>query len=204
MTKWRLGIIGLVFIGLLGLGIAYWSTKLNAPLSSTYTTSDPSIRIGGDFTAIDQDGRAVDQTILNGKWTAIFFGFTYCPDVCPLTLQTLEKTQNLMGDKARSLQIVFVSIDPERDTPKALKAYLNSGGFPKGVIGLTGSPLEIKAITKAYRVVYEKVGTGDTYTMNHTSVIYLMNPKGEFAIPLAHGISPSDSARMIKAAMGEK
>jgi len=83
------------------------------------STGQPSV--GGPFQLVNQDGQAVDQTMLNGKWSLVFFGFTYCPDFCPTTLTALEATKQQMGDRAKDLQIVFVSVDPERDTPQALK-----------------------------------------------------------------------------------
>lgn len=109
--------------------------------------------VGGDFILTDQNGKTVDQTILNGKWTLVFFGFTYCPDYCPTTLGVLNAVQERMGDKAEDLQIVFISIDPERDTPQMLKDYLSSDGFPDGVIGLTGTPEQVAKAAKAYREI---------------------------------------------------
>jgi protein SCO1/2 len=87
--------------------------------------------VGGPFQLVDQDGRPVDQTLLDGKWSLVFFGFTYCPDYCPTTLNGLAATKALMGDKAKDLQIVFITVDPARDTPQALKDYLASDGFPE-------------------------------------------------------------------------
>jgi protein SCO1/2 len=80
--------------------------------------------IGGPFQLVDQDGRTVNQGVLNGKWSAVFFGYTYCPDVCPTTLQTLAQAKVALGAAARDLQVVFVSVDPDRDTPAQMKAYL--------------------------------------------------------------------------------
>jgi protein SCO1/2 len=117
--------------------------------------------VGGPFQLVNQDGQAVDQTLLNGKWSLVFFGFTYCPDYCPTTLQMLEATKQALGSRADDIQIVFISIDPERDTPQALKDYLSSDGFPEGVIGLTGTPEQVRAAADAYRAVYQKVGEGD-------------------------------------------
>ena len=124
--------------------------------------------VGGDFTLVNQDGRTVDQTLLNGKWSLVFFGFTYCPEFCPTTLAELAAVQQQLGDKAKDLQIVFISIDPQRDTPRQLKDYLSSDGFPKGTIGLTGTPEQVAQAAKAYRAFYQKVGEGETYTMNHS------------------------------------
>lgn len=158
-------------------------------------------QIGGPFELINQDGQPVDQTLLDGKWTLVFFGFTYCPDFCPTTLNGLAATQKLLGDDARDVQILFVSIDPERDTPAALKTYLSLDGYPEGVIGLTGTPAQVKTAADAYRAVYEKVGEGEDYTMNHTTLVYLMGPDGKFRSALQHDLGPERTARIIRQTM---
>lgn len=155
-------------------------------------------QVGGPFQLVNQDGQPVDQTMLNGKWSLVFFGFTYCPDYCPTTLQTLAATREQLGSAANDLQIVFITIDPERDTPQALKDYLSSDGFPPGVIGLTGTAEQVAAAARAYRASYSKVGEGEGYTMNHTLTVYLMGPDGEFRSPLAHDLGPERSAQLIR------
>ena len=157
--------------------------------------------IGGPFQLVDQNGRAVDQTILNGKWSLVFFGFTYCPDYCPTTLAVLKAVQDQLGEQAKDVQIIFVSVDPERDTPQALKDYLSSDGFPQGVIGLTGTPQQVRAAADAYRASYSKVGEGEGYTMQHSLTIYLMGPDGRFRSALAHDLGPERSAEVIRRAM---
>jgi len=162
-------------------------------------TGQPTV--GGPFQLVDQDGRAVDQTVLEGKWSLVFFGFTYCPDFCPTTLTALEATRRLLGPEAADLQIVFVSIDPERDTPAALKAYLSTDGFPLGVIGLTGTPAQVAEAARVYRAYYQKVGEGADYTMNHSLSIYLVGPDGRFRSALAHDLGPERSAQLIRRVM---
>lgn len=157
--------------------------------------------IGGPFSLVDQDGRAVDQTLLNGKWSLVFFGFTRCPDFCPTTLAVLKATQERLGPDARNLQIVFISVDPARDTPQMLKDYLSSDGFPQGVIGLTGTPEQVAAAARVYRAYYEKVGEGDAYTMNHSLTVYLMGPDGRFRSAIAHDLDPDRSADVIRRVM---
>ena len=164
-------------------------------------TSTGQPLVGGDFQLVNQDGQPVDQTILNGKWSLVFFGFTYCPDYCPTTLGVLNAVQERMGDKAEDLQIVFISIDPERDTPQMLKDYLSSDGFPDGVIGLTGTPEQVARAAKAYRAFYQKVGEGEGYTMNHGLTVYLMGPDGKFRSAVAHDLGPSRTATLIENAM---
>ena len=158
-------------------------------------------QVGGPFQLVNQDGQPVDQTLLDGKWSLVFFGFTYCPDYCPTTLGMLEATKRALGDKADDVQIIFISIDPERDTPQALKDYLSSDGFPEGVIGLTGTPARVRAAADAYRAVYQKVGDGEDYTMNHSLTIYLMGPDGRLRSALGHDLGPANAARIIEQAM---
>ena len=157
--------------------------------------------VGGPFRLVDQEGRAVDESLLLGKWSLVFFGFTWCPDYCPTTLAALDATQERLGDKAKDLQIVFISVDPERDTPQALKDYLSSDGFPEGVIGLTGSPEQVRAAADAYRAYYQKVGEGEGYTMNHSLTVYLMGPDGGFRTAVAEELGPERSAAIIERAM---
>jgi protein SCO1/2 len=131
----------------------------------------------------------------------VFFGFTYCPDVCPTTLAAMGQAQTLLGPKAKDLQVIFVSVDPERDTPAQLANYLSNDAFPKGTIGLTGTPEQVAAAAKAYRVFYEKSGTGSDYLINHSTASYLMDPKGRFARVLPFGIGPDEIAKQISGAM---
>ena len=157
--------------------------------------------VGGDFQLVDQEGRPVDQTILNGKWSLVFFGFTYCPEFCPTTLAEMAAVQQQLGEQARDLQMVFISIDPERDTPQALKDYLSSDGFPKGTVGLTGTPEQVAQAARAYRAFYQKVGEGEGYTMNHSLTVYLMGPDGKFRTAVAYGMGPDKTTRIIEQAM---
>jgi protein SCO1/2 len=171
----------------------------SAQIAAETGTGQPTV--GGPFTLTNQDGQVVDQSILKDKWTLVFFGFTYCPDYCPTTLGVLNAVQERMGGKAKDLQIVFVSIDPERDTPKLLKDYLSSDGFPDGVIGLTGTPEQTAQVAKAYRAFYQKVGEGEGYTMNHSLTVYLMGPDGQFRSAVAHDLGPDKTAKLIERAM---
>jgi protein SCO1/2 len=158
--------------------------------------------IGGPFHLVDQDGHPRDQSLLKGKWSAVYFGYTFCPDVCPTTLQTLADAEGKMGSKARRLQVVFITVDPERDTPAQLKTYLSSQAFPKGTIGLTGTPAQIAVAAKAYKVFYQKQGTGQDYEVQHVSAVYLMNPDGGFDRPIGSGLTPDQEAKQISDAMG--
>jgi len=159
--------------------------------------------VGGPFQLVDQNGKPADQDLLKGKWSAVFFGYTYCPDVCPTTLQALAQAQTKLGDKARKLQVVFISVDPERDTPAQMKTYLSTPSFPQGTIGLTGTPAQVAATAKAYRVYYQKDGQGDGYSVAHSSIVYLMNPDGKFDRALTESQTPSEVATQIGDAMAQ-
>jgi protein SCO1/2 len=177
-------------------GLTTGAAGVGGVRSTSASTGQPAV--GGPFQLVDQDGRAVDQTLLNGKWSLVFFGFTYCPDYCPTTLTMLEATKQALGGKAKDVQIVFISVDPERDTPQMLKDYLSSDGFPEGVIGLTGTPEQVKTAADAYRAFYQKVGEGEGYTMNHGLTIFLMGPDGRFRAPLSHDLGPEKTAQVIE------
>lgn len=173
-----------------------------ALLAACARSSSPlASAIGGPFRLVDQNGNARDQRLLRGKWTALYFGYTFCPDVCPTTLTALGQAQKALGGAARKIQFVFVTVDPARDTPGQLKTYLSSPAFPAGTIGLTGSPAAIAQIAQAYHVYYRKVGTGPNYSMDHTSVVYLMRPDGRFAAPLDTTVPPPQIAAQITQAM---
>jgi len=157
--------------------------------------------VGGPFQMVDQSGRTVDQQVLKGKWSAVFFGFTYCPDACPTTLFALGQAETLLGAKARNFQTVFISVDPARDTPKQVAAYLDNDAFPKAVVGLTGSDDQVRQAAKAYHVFYQKAGDTADYTVNHSTITYLMNPRGEFTCVIRYGATPEEIAAHVQAAM---
>ncbi len=199
MTKIRLTIILAAFGLLAAVAGISWYHSLHQPVVTSQI--DPSIHIGGPFTLVDTDGKPVTEAALKGKWTAVFFGYTYCPDVCPLTLQNLAATQRKLGDKAKDLHILFITVDPARDTPQALKTYLASAVFPSGVTGLSGTQAQVDAAEKAYRAVPQRFEKDGSYYFSHTAVIYLMDPKGEFSAPLTADMTPQQNADQIRQAM---
>jgi len=171
------------------------------PNAAAGAPAQPAGGPGGPFHLVDTDGRPVDQTVLTGKWSVVFFGYTYCPDVCPTTLTMLGQTMKTLGPKAAQTQVVFITVDPARDTPAQLKTYLSSPAFPRNVIGLTGTQAQIDQAARAYYVYVQKDGAGPDYTVNHSTAMYLMNPRGEFVKPIADGIPPAEAARQISEAM---
>jgi protein SCO1/2 len=160
----------------------------------------PPSDIGGPFQLISDTGAQVDDRLLKGKWSVVYFGYTFCPDVCPATLGQLGAAEQALGPRGKDFQVVFISVDPARDTPGVLHAYLAQPSFPKGAIGLTGSPAQVKAVAGDYHVYYAQQGKGPYYSVDHTSILYLMDPEGRFVRPVTPG-PPADMAGQIEAAM---
>ncbi len=153
--------------------------------------------VGGPFSLVDQNGAPVTEAALKGKPTLIFFGFTHCPDICPTALFEMSEIFQALGPDAGKVQAFFVSVDPERDTPEALKAYLSS--FSPQLRALTGTPEQIDAIKRAYRVYSRKVPlSGGDYTMDHTAVVYLMDKNGAFLAPFNAKRPPAEAAQDLK------
>ncbi len=143
--------------------------------------------IGGPFTLVDQNGRTVTNETLKGKPTLIYFGYTFCPDVCPTSLLLMETAIDKLGpDAAKKVNLVFITIDPERDTQKLIKDYV--GNFGPTFIGLTGTPEQVAAAARAYRVYFQRVPgkDGAPYLMDHSSIVYLLDRNGRFITHFTH------------------
>ena len=164
-------------------------------------TPSQTAAIGGSFQLLDTAGATVDQSLLKGKWSVVFFGFTHCPDVCPTTLFAMAQVEPLLGKRAAKLQTVFISVDPERDTVAQMRAYAANDAFPKRLIALTGSADQVDAVARVYRVYHQKVGAGPDYAINHAAYSYLMTPRGSFACVLPYGLTPEQMAAKISTAM---
>jgi len=153
--------------------------------------------VGGPFKLTDQDGKAVTDQDLKGKPFLVFFGFTHCPDVCPTALFEVSEVLRALGKDADKTQALFVTVDPERDTPQVMKDYLQS--FDPHLRGLTGDDASIAQTAKAYRVYYKKVplDSGD-YTMDHTALVYLMDKDGRFVAPFNLKRTPEAAAADLR------
>jgi protein SCO1/2 len=139
--------------------------------------------IGGPFQLIDQNGKPFTEADLKGKWHLVFFGYTHCPDTCPTALNEISLAMDKIGKKRDEVDVVFITVDPERDTPEALKSYVQS--FDAPVVALSGSPDQVAQAAKAYRVYYAKHPRADGgYDMDHSAVIYIMDPQGRFTATL--------------------
>ena len=150
--------------------------------------------IGGPFRLTDQNGKPVSDADLKGKWQLLFFGYTHCPDACPTALNEIALALDQLGAKRDAVEVVFITVDPERDTPEVLKSYVAS--FDAPIIALTGAPEAVAQAAKAYRVYYAKHPRPDgEYDMDHSAVIYLMNPEGRFTA----SFTPDSTAEAIAA-----
>lgn len=173
------------------------AVTLLMPPPAPRVTSTGTAQVGGPFALVDQTGAPVTEAILKGKPSLVFFGFTHCPDVCPTALYEMSEIFTALGPDANRAQAFFVTVDPERDTPAALKEYVAS--FAPQIRGLTGSPEAIDAIKKEYRVYSRKVPLKDgDYTMDHTAVVYLMDKNGTFVAPFNSKRAPAESAAELK------
>jgi len=160
-------------------------------------TSAVASAIGGPFTLTNQDGRPVSDRDLLGKPYLVFFGFTHCPDVCPTTLFDISEVLRSLGPDADKAAALFVTVDPERDTPAVMKDYLSS--FDPHVTGLTGDPARLANVFKEFRVYSKKVPLdGGDYTMDHSALVYLMDKSGRFVAPFSLKRTPEAAAADLR------
>ncbi len=152
--------------------------------------------IGGPFALQDGAGQTITSESLHGRPFLVYFGYTHCPDVCPTELARIADVLSKMGDKA--IPALFITVDPERDTPKVMQDYASS--FGAAITGLSGSPQAIGAVEKAYRVFARKgeVQSDGSYSMDHSSVVYLMDKTGGFVEALNLDRPPEDAAKEIE------
>lgn len=159
--------------------------------------SPGSAAIGGPFNLTDQNGKPITERDLKGRPSLVFFGFTHCPEVCPTALFDISEVLTKLGQDAGKVNAVFITVDPERDTPAVLKDYLAS--FNPRLTGVGGDAEQLAAVAKAYRVYYKKVPTKDgDYTMDHTAIVYLMDKNGNFVAPFNLKRKPEDSAAELR------
>jgi protein SCO1/2 len=157
--------------------------------------------IGGPFQLVDQNGRTVTDKQLEGKWLLVYFGYTHCPDACPTALSNIALALADLGAQRGEVRPVFITIDPERDTSKALKDYVTA--FDAPILALTGTAAQVAQAAKNYRVYYAKhPEPGGDYSMDHTSIIYVMDPKGRFTATFSGEDPPEQIAARLKKLLG--
>lgn len=180
-----------------------WRHEVGPPRASRVTLEPAAAAgstIGGPFTLVDQNGRTVTAGDFRGRFMLLYFGYTYCPDVCPTTLTTMADAIDILDGDGESIVPIFITVDPERDTPEHLKMYVNY--FHPRLVGLTGTPQSVGAAARAYRIYYAKApqgaAAGDDYLMDHSSGIYLMGPDGAFRAHFDHGTGAEAMAKRIR------
>jgi protein SCO1/2 len=179
-----------VFAGLTTLVVTRWRGD-----PATGGGGMPSI--GGPFTLTDGAGQKVTDAAFRGKWMLLYFGYTHCPDACPTALNDMALALDKLGPQRGSVAPVFITIDPERDTPAIIKEYVAS--FGPDFVGLTGSPAAIATTEKEFRVYAQKHPNEDgSYDMDHSSIIYVMDPAGRFVTNFTHESSPDDIANRLR------
>jgi protein SCO1 len=186
----------LMAILLIGAGGFLW-------LSSGSGGNGGGLGIGGPFTLQNGNGKAVTDKDFRGKYMLVYFGYTFCPDVCPTTLNAVADAVDKLGPAASRIQPLFITVDPKRDTPAVVKQY--AAAFGPNIEGLTGTAEEIAAVAKEYRVYYAEHRTGpgpNDYSMDHSSVLYLMSPTGGFVAPVRADQTGDEIAANLKKLMG--
>jgi protein SCO1/2 len=187
-------IAGFLIGAIAGAGVLLLAT----PQGGQPVQSSGEALIGGPFSLVGADGKPVTDRDFRGRYMLIFFGFTHCPDICPAELQVIAQALEQLGDKAKNVVPIFITLDPERDTPEAMANYVKS--FGPNFVGLTGSPEAIAAAAKAYRVAYSKVenkeSAGD-YSVDHSALVYLMDPEGRYVTHFSYGLSADQMAEKL-------
>src|SRR5438132_1343650 len=197
----RLVLIGAVLAGLaiLGAGAFLGLALRDTPRGVAGTALGSAI--GGPFRLVDQNGGTVTDADLKGKWLLVYFGYTHCPDACPTALNDIAIALEELGPKRDAVRPVFITVDPERDTPESLKAYVTS--FDAPILALTGTADQLAQAAKGYRGYYAKhPEAGGDYSMDHSSVIYVMDPEGRFTASFTHESAPEQIAERLKKLIG--
>jgi protein SCO1 len=193
----RFVLVTALFAGLviLGAGVFLALSLHETPRGAAGTLLASAI--GGPFRLVDQNGKTVTDADLKGKWSLVYFGYTHCPDACPTALNDISIALDELGPQRNEVRPVFVTVDPERDTPEVLKSYVTA--FDAPILALSGTPEEIAQAAKGYRVYYAKhPEAGGDYSMDHSSVIYVMDPQGRFTASFTHENSPEEIAERLK------
>ena len=180
------------------LGLARWLT----PAPPQEAAQSDTVSIGGPFTLVDQNGQEVTDEKFRGRLMLVYFGYTYCPDVCPLGLTTIaEAIDQLPAEDRDQVVPLFITVDPERDTVAVMKDYV--GAYSDRLVGLTGSAAQVDAAVRAYRV-YARKGESDadgTYLVDHSTFTYLMDRDGRYLAHFGHSATPEEMAKRLETAI---
>lgn len=192
LNRILIALIAVVAAGLLAFALVKGARLLTGtePSRTGAIVATSEAGLGGAFTLTDSNGKAVTNADFRGRFMLIYFGYSFCPDICPTELQTLGRALDALGPRAARITPVFITVDPARDTPASLKPFVRA--FHPRMVGLTGTPEQIAAVAKAFRVYYRlgqpsKPGAND-YLVDHTSFFYLVGPDGGFRAVLRGGV----------------
>lgn len=189
--------IFIAIVAVVAIGTGAWLSSLvmaPAPLPNTATVL-PSPSDLPEFSLIDQNGTTIGRDVFRDHWSLVFFGFTHCPDICPLTLQVLANARQQLAEAGQQPlpRIVLVSVDPERDTPEVIKRYV--GHFGDDIVGITGEIDEIRKLTNGLGIFFEKSRLEeDNYSVDHSAVVIVTNPAGQFQALFS---APHDTANFV-------
>jgi protein SCO1/2 len=203
-----LPVIGVMLAALAVIAVASWvtwswiangSNGPGSPSGAMRTGAD----MGGPFELVDHTGKTVTDKNFHGKFVLLYFGYGFCPDVCPTELANIATAMDILGPKSQKVTPVFITVDPERDTPEFLMDYVKN--FHPRMVGLTGTPENIAAVAKAYKVYYAKSrkSAGEDYLMDHTSYVYLLGPDGNFLAIYRGQTDPEEIASSVEAFIAE-
>ena len=193
----KLRILLLVAIALLALVLGYLVAALTRP-APRLNQAAPNFSLDGGFNLVDETGQLVTQDSYTGKFRLVYFGFTFCPDVCPMQLDVVSRALDIAKVSPNWLITLFITLDPERDRPEDMAIYTDN--FHKNIIGLTGSLEQIQQAAKAYKVYFQKVSDPETtsgYTVDHSSIVFLMGPDNNYRQNFTHLDSSEDIAEKI-------
>lgn len=183
------------------LGLAAACGPKEETMSGQVIEGSGQVTIGGPFTLVDHHGKTVTETNFVGKAQLIYFGYSYCPDVCPTALQKMGAALSLAGaDTAAYYQPIFISVDTQRDTPAQMALYVTANGFPKGMVGLSGSPAQMSTAIEAFGVVAQRRENPEypeDFTYDHTDLIYLMDEQGQYVAFFTSADSPATIAERL-------
>ncbi len=203
MLRWiRFGLFLLVAFAL-GLSIHLALERFQQPAAPQTAQSSGEALIGGPFELVNHEGETVTNRDFAGKHMLVFFGFTHCPDVCPAKLNHISVALDRLGPLADEVTPIFITVDPERDTPERMAQYVSN--FSSQIVGLTGTPEQVRKVAKAYRVYYAKVemdNSASGYLMDHSAFTYLMDENGKYVTHFAYGDSIETMTERLRRELG--
>jgi cytochrome oxidase Cu insertion factor (SCO1/SenC/PrrC family) len=192
MKKLQISILAISALGILIVLGLLTNDLMKSNTATEQVSATPMLSI--EYDLINQEGKPTTQLDFAGRYQLVYFGFAFCPDICPFTLDVMSEALNQIGDRADIIQPIFISLDPARDTPDELATYIDS--FFPGFIALTGTDAQVEAAAKSFKVYFQKVedpNSAGGYVIDHTSIVYVINPDGD----LVHFFTHKDTAETI-------